>query len=55
MTEKETVEQMLKLADFMIEKIAHRKDCKTACEILRRERAHIDLRIETGCLTNSTR
>ncbi len=50
MTEQQTLEQMLKLADHLIGKISHRKDCKTAVEILRKERAHIDLRIDTGCL-----
>lgn len=50
MTEEQSLTEMLKLADWMIEKISHRKDCKTACDILKKERAHIDLRIETGCL-----
>lgn len=53
MTEQEALSEMLKLADHLIGKISHRKDCKTAYEILLKERAHIDLRIETGCLKTS--
>lgn len=45
MTEKEALEQMLKLADWMIDKISHRKDCQTACDLLRVERMNMNLRM----------
>lgn len=45
MSESEALDQMLKLADWMIDKIANRKDCQTAYEILKRERMNMNLRL----------
>lgn len=45
MSEPECLEQMLQLADWMIDKISHRKDCQTACELLRVERMNMNLRM----------
>lgn len=45
MTENERIDEIFKTLDWMIEKIAHRKDCQTAYEILKRERMNMNLRM----------
>lgn len=47
MAEKETIENMLNLAQYLRDKL-NRKDCKKAYEILGREIMTMQLRIERG-------
>lgn len=45
MTESERLDEIFQTLDWMIEKIAHRKDCQTAYDILKRERMSMNLRM----------
>lgn len=45
MTENERIDEIFKTLDWMIDKIAHRKDCETAYGILKRERMSMNLRV----------
>jgi len=48
MSESEAIENMMRLADYLRDKLSNRKDCKRAFEILNREIMTIRLRVERG-------